>query len=845
MACFLWLAPVFSLAATESAGERMLSVAIPAQPLPQALSSFSSAAHLQLVYVSQIALGKMTGGVSGGLPLTLSLQQLLAGTDLDFTFLNDRTVKLFEHAAPRQPAPASATGPAAAGPEAAAPLDEMIVSANKRREFLGSVPMSISVVSPDELAASGIQGIAGIAALAPGLQYDFSSQYGPGLLSNLAIRGISADKGDATTGVYVDDTPIQTPHTPFGNPYPVAFDLARIEVLRGPQGVLFGRGAEGGAIRFITNEPSTTAASEQYRAEVSATDGAGSSLELGAAAGGPLVDGVMGARLSAWYREDGGFVDRIDPLDGALVDADANRSTTRAVRLSLAYEPDDALRITPSFSHQGVNLHDTPVFFAAPAPLAGDPGEPLRNGKLLRQPAVDDLMLSSLTVNDSTAAGSLTGITSYLDRNAAATVDSTNAAGVDYFGGFGSPLGPEFPVSYADAVPTLSTLHQIQLSQELRMASSDDAPIQWQGGVFYSRLRQNLTRDTYPIATPSDPGILTDDYDVIAETSAFGDLRWSPDPYWNAGAGMRVGWLDAHGSSRAAGFAERGSAPFAQTSHQETLPPTPRLDLAYEPDGRNLFYAAIAKGLRAGGNAGAAIRCGSTETPTSFGPDSVVSFEVGAKNQLLDRRLHIDASVFDIHWNRIQESIEDLCGDTFTTNVGAAASRGFDLDVDALIGDGFNLKMALGFVDVRYTRELNAVDGQVIVARGAVVGGVPSVPAPWTGTLTARYQWPLGGSATAYADAAQIAHSHNPGPFTELEPKSLNYDPRLRADPAYQLLNLGLGVIRSGVNVRLFVDNATNSQPQLQRYADSAGSPLVYAYTFRPRTLGIRGNWAF
>jgi iron complex outermembrane receptor protein len=837
----LWLilaARTHALAADEAPPARAVPTAIPAQPLPQALAAFSASTRLQFVYVSQLALGKVSQAVPAGLPAATSLEQLLRGTDLDFLFLNERTVKLFEH--PRA-AHAPAPGPSRESTGPADSLDEVVVSATKRNEILSTLPMSITVLSPEDLDASGMQGISGIAAVSTGIEYDFSSQYGPGILTNIAIRGISSSKGDATTGIYVDDTPIQTPHTVFGNAYPVTFDLAQVEVLRGPQGVLFGRGAEGGAIRYVTNEPSTTTVSEMYRSEVSTTDHGGTSVEFGAAAGGPLVTDVLGARVSAWYRDDGGYVNRIDPFTGAVVDADANRSASRAVRVSLAFEPNDSLRVTPAFSHQSMNLHDTPSFYANPPPTGI-----LDNGKLLRQPAVDDLTMESLTVVDRMGPANLTAITSYVDRTATATVDSTNEAAVVYFNGFGNPLGPEFPSSYADAVPTLLTLHQIQLTEEIRLASADsEAPIKWLGGIFYSRLRQDATQDTYLIAAPTNPGVLTDDYNTITEGSAFGQARWSLNSYWNLGAGVRVGWLESLGSSHASGFINAGFAPYAQSSHHEVLPPTPRFDLSYQPDGHNLFYTAIAKGFRAGGYAGQGQPCGSSVTPSSFGPDSVWSFEVGAKNQLFDRRLHLDTSLYDIHWNGIQERVQDACGNNFTANAGTARSSGFDFAADALMTDRFHLAVAVGYLDVRYTQTLST-GGQITIFRGSVVGGVPAVPAPWSGTVSARYEWPLTGVTNAFLRAEEIAHSHNPGPFSELEATySSTYDPRLGADPATFLLNLQLGLTWSGVKVHFFVDNATNTQPLLQRYADAPGSALLYAYTLRPRTIGMTGNWTF
>ncbi|HMA00374.1 MAG TPA: hypothetical protein VKP66_20720, partial [Steroidobacteraceae bacterium] len=159
--------------------------------------------------------------------------------------------------------------------------------------------------------------------------------------------------------------------------------------------------------------------------------------------------------------------------------------------------------------------------------------------------------------------------------------------------------------------------------------------------------------------------------------------------------------------------------------------------------------------------------------------------------------------------------------------------------------DQIQLAAAVGYLDVRYTRTLSSMNGTVIVERGTVVGGVPSVPAPWSGTLSARYEWPLAGTTSAYLRAEEIAHSHSSGPFTELDPKSTSYDPRLSADPANYLLNLQLGLTRPGVNVRLFVNNVANARPMLQRYSDAPGSALVYAYTLRPRTVGLTGNWTY
>jgi outer membrane receptor protein involved in Fe transport len=286
--------------------------------------------------------------------------------------------------------------------------------------------------------------------------------------------------------------------------------------------------------------------------------------------------------------------------------------------------------------------------------------------------------------------------------------------------------------------------------------------------------------------------------------------------------------------------------PFAQSSDRETLPPTPRFNLSYQPDSLNLFYAAVAKGFRSGGiNSNRPIECDGSVDPLAYAPDSVWSFELGAKNQLLGSRLQLNTSIFDVRWPGIQEYVYDACGHGLTTNAGEARSTGFDLDMEALVTERLRLTLALGMLDARYLRTVRAANGEVIVDKGTAVGGVPSVPAPWAGTLSARYDWPLVHDAKGYVRIEEIVHSHNPGPFSELDPKYINYDPSLRADPATDLLNLQLGVTWGTSDIKVFVDNALDSLPDLQRDVDAPRSPLAYAYTFRPRTVGVRANWSF
>ena len=812
-----------------------LTADIPAQALAQALEAFAGQTGLQLVYVSALVHGQRSRAVSSGLSASKALGRLLEGTGLQFEYLTPRSVHILAAAMapPKQAVPQI--------PERES-LQEVIVTAEKREESLNVVPISANVLTSADMNAAGIKDISEIAAVTPGVEYDYETQFGPGILTRLAIRGIKSEVGTSTTGVYIDDVPIQSRQSGFANVYPVAFDLAQVEVLRGPQGTLFGAGAEGGAVRFITTEPSVTESSGQYRAEVSQTEYGGLNYETGAAAGGPLVDGRVGLRISAWYRDDGGYVNRVDPFTNATVDSDANRSSSRALRGAMVFTPTESLRITASLSYQSVSLHDSPIFY----PSLSDPSAGVfNNGRLLRQPYTDGFTLASLKFERQFHFAKLTVVTSYFDRPAHAIFDATNEAGILVFGGYGNPMGHGFPASYADAVPDMLSLHQSQQSQEVRLTSADpEAPIQWVAGQFYSLARQVHTEDIYEQGAPGNPGYYDRDHATDTIVSAFAHVNARMSRYWTLSAGVRVDRTRTEETSNARGFAFPDLPPIAQGITYET-PLTPQFSLSYRPNETNFFYATIAKGFRIGGvNTQIPTGC-QTVVPSSYSSDTVWSHEIGAKNLLFDGRLQVAGSIFEIDWNRVQTDFTLDCGFNYVANAGAAKSTGFDLVVNVFPLHALSFNISLGYDNVHFTKTILNPAGEVLADRDAVVGGVPSVPSPWIGAANLRYEWPITQEISEYARIEEIVHSHNPGPFTELDPKAIGYDPRFLADPATNVLNLNLGLIWSKLDLRLFVNNALDAHPLLQPSADAPGSLPTYAHTLTPRTLGLVGAWNF
>jgi iron complex outermembrane recepter protein len=816
-----------------SLGNAVLAHEISAQALPQALDAFARQTGLHLIYVSRLADGHRSGRAPAGLQLSAALDRILAGTGLQYQILNAQTVTILASA----PALAKTAGP---GPSDEV-LTEMVVTATKRAEPLSMVPISVAVLSGDDIDSKGIRTFGDIAAQTPGLQFDFNSGFGPGLLSNISIRGISDIQGSPTIGIYIDDVPIQSTFSTFRNALPFTFDLDRVEVLRGPQGTLFGSSALNGAIRFISNEASTTQVSQFYHLEADDTEGGGPTFETGAAIGGPIVPGIVGGRVSAWYRSEGGYIDRVDPFNDQTVDPNANRSTQKMLRAGITFELGDSLRITPLVTYQSSDLHDAPTFYS----YLSTPGDGIfRSGRLLRQPLRDTFALTSIKLQQRLGPVELTAISAYFNRSASAETDYTNAACATYFGTCGNPLGPAYPISYQQAVPDTLRQQQSAFSQELRIASAaQDARLSWLVGLFLWRTHLNEESDIFAIAAPGNPGVYNTSFFYGLEVSGFAQVSFALTPRWRIGVGTRNGWTRGDSTSVQGGFANIGVTPYSRTIGSFVpLPASPRFDVSYRANEDNVFYAALSKGAR-GGGANEPALCGRNSVPPAYSSDALWNYEIGAKQMLFERHLQLSSSVYYIRWDSIQEHVNDDCGNAYTTNAGAATSTGFDLAVEALPTPRLRLGLTLGRTDARYSRTVFTEGGQVIVERDTVIGAAPSVPSPWTGTIFAQYRQPLTADISAYASANDLVASHNSGPFTDSDPSAVGYAPAIRADPATNRLNLRLGVQGGALDIRLSLDNALNSTPVLHLDSDVNGSSLLYAYTFRPRTIGLVMSW--
>ena len=349
---------------------------------------------------------------------------------------------------------------ATTAPAATGALDEIVVTAQRREQRLEDVPMSITTFSQEQLDQQGLRTIDDLSRLTPGITFMRNGMSSSGNYndedSDISIRGIDSTAGASTTGIYMDDTPIQTRHLQFGtvNPFPALFDLERVEVLKGPQGTLFGAGSEGGTIRFITPEPSLNTYQVYARAEVGQVDGGGQNYEAGLAVGGPIIENVLGFRFSVSYRQDGGWVDRVNytappstpyisnpPYDGLIYDGppsyagttekNANWHDTQTARLALKWAPTDNLTVSPSIYAQTLHYNDTGAYWVS---MSNPSDNTYYNGNAQRDPSTDPWYLGAIKVDWTTPVAHVVSNTSYFSRNQHSVSDYTQWLNTVFFG---------------------------------------------------------------------------------------------------------------------------------------------------------------------------------------------------------------------------------------------------------------------------------------------------------------------------------------------------------------------------------------------------------------------------
>jgi iron complex outermembrane receptor protein len=754
-------------------------------------------------------------------------------------------------------------------------LEEIVVTATRRAERLQDVAVSATAFTQEKLDIQGLRSIDDLTRLTPGVTFQRDATTSAGNFndedSDINIRGVDSTAGSSTVGIYIDDTPIQGRHISFTsfNAFPALFDLERVEVLRGPQGTLFGAGSEAGTVRFIQPSPDLHADSVYVRSELATTQDGAATYELGAAFGAPIVDDTLGFRVSASFREDGGWVDHVNYADHAVTDAHSNYQDTVVVRGALKWAITDTLSVTPSIYYQELKLGDTSAYW----PSLSDPSASnFENGNAQRNPSTDPFYLTAVKIDWDTAFAHLTSNTSYFSRNQHSISDYTQ---------FDRALfGLTLPPPPGDLGTSHDADNQNNFYQELRLQSVDPAAaIVWTTGLFYSHLDENTTEHVFdpnlnaefnaaygvPFCTPQAPcpdgEILTQPISQITDRqyALFGDVTFKVSDLWKLTAGMRASHIAYSGDLVYYGpFLSPTSGPLtplAAVGSNSENPITPKAVVAFQPDPGTLLYASAAKGYRPGGiNGPLSSVCGPNLAqiglaagPELYAADSLWSYELGAKNSLLGGRMQINASAFVIDWSNIQQAVYlPGCGQNFVENLGKVRSVGGEFEMQARPVDALLFDLSVAHVDARYTRTVCAGPAACSGAgavRPVVTEGDRLPGAPWTFLSSAEYDFPAFGKRKPYLRIDFQYTTAQTALQPIQDPNNGVADTTYTGLPETRNLSLRAGLRFRGVDLSLFAKNLTDSHPVMSHTEDTTTSGLFYDHTIRPRTIGITATY--
>lgn len=747
---------------------------------------------------------------------------------------------------------------------------DIVVTATRQAQGLSKVPISIAAYTQETLDQQGVRAVDDIARLTPGVTFNRSDQRNGGA-ANIAIRGISSTVGSATTGIYIDDTPIQIRSIGFSafTPFPAVFDLERVEVLRGPQGTLFGAGSEGGAVRFITPQPDLTQIRSYGRAEIATTRGGDTSYEAGAALNIPVIGDRLAVRASGYYRRDGGYIDRVNYITGNVVEKDSNRTDTVVLQGALAWAPTEQLRITPTVFYQKLTIDDGNYYWE----LLSNPRKGVfRNGNAVANTSKDRFVLPALKAELELGDVVLVSNTSYFDRVQSAINDYTVFEAAIWTGNGFFPAGM--------FAPAFQDNRQKNFTQEVRLQSSDPtARLSWVVGGFYSRNRQvasQLVQDTFlpalieartgvpfevllgqPLVNGLYTFVLDDARSLDKQLAGFAEVSFNVTGKLKLTAGVRV--ADTKFKIRAQFIGPVVGPPVDDTGRQSETPVTPKFGISYQADNNNLFYATAAKGYRIGGyNPAVGVPCGVSPSgdlrpgtplgdiglanrPPLFNSDSVWSYEVGSKNKLFDRRVSIDASAFYIDWKNIQQGVGLRCGFSFTNNNGSATSKGFDIAFQAVILEGLTLGGSVGYTKAEFDDTVRAGPAAV---RNLVTEGNDIALNPWQIYLNGQYDYGLFGNR-GYTRFDYQYQSRQKALTAQTDIRNGGVDPTIPGRVSLHALSLRTGVRFDPFDVSLFVNNVFDTHKALFRQQDTPISGVYRATTIRPRTIGLTATMRY
>ncbi len=735
-------------------------------------------------------------------------------------------------------------------------LEEVIVTATKRAESMQEVGMAITAISDTELERLGAVTLLDFAVRVPNLAMAYEAD-GRFDSSSPSIRGIF---GVGTTGFYFDDTPVNA------SILPRVMDLERIEVLRGPQGSLYGARSMGGTIRMITKQATIGESESKMHATLSSVKEGDQNYNFDGVFNIPVSD-TFAVRVTGYYGSNSGIFDR--EYISQWTDSGGNARQNTGPSFSTSENVDDEIYFGGNVAAKWLFTDDLSLDMKLMGQRVEADGLPFADIDPSsnttprffdsEEPGTDEWYIFSGTFNWHLDAGNVVSTTSWYDRKTSEWEEEHSFLHWLFDVVIGIPIDPLESV--------LNTTEKYKsFVHETRFSSNSDSQLNYTLGVYY----QDAEWDhKYPRAVQTGLAAAIDDFtdfpglghncdfgfclsgdDLIFETMTltkteeiafFGEFTWDFNDRWSVTAGGR--WYDTSITAVNAsdGFANSGPSSYDEKQGESGF--NPKLLLQGNITDEWNVYASAAKGFRVGGVNGNVPPglCGpelddlgvDPSNATTYDSDSLWSYELGFKSTSSDNRVTFNGAMFFIDWSDIQQLNRLACGFQFTQNAGQAESKGFELEILAAPSDGLTLSAAIGYTDA----EITDAGGVAGVAVGDKVQGVPD----WTGTVSVQYIWP------AFDDWEGLfrADGNYYGDSYSANNESVGASARLRE--SWSALNLRTGIINEKYEVILFVDNVTDERASL---ADSRSIAAELPgrqrlVVNRPRTIGLEGRVRF
>jgi len=726
--------------------------------------------------------------------------------------------------------------------------EEILVTARRRAESLTTVPASVTAMSSDFLQKQNIQSFTDYATKIPNLtfQYGQGSDYSSaGFVGGrqTTIRGVS---GANTTAYYINDTPVPSSVSP------QTLDIDRIEILKGPQGTLFGASSMGGNLRFITKQPSLTENSYAVQMQVGGTRSAGVDFAGNAKADLMLAPDKLALHTAFGYTRESGFVTRRFPdASGNLVSKDGQgRSDTYSGAMDLRARLSDSFEATLSGIGQISRLHGFPAAYA-PYPEYKPLSYTVDRDRDVQERSDDRWILGSLVLKYDHDKFDIISSTSYFVRSVHEVEDVTEGNNGYFERELGLDIGHP-------ALPTKNIVKDRRFTQEARLSFNDGAIIPGLSGtvgVFYQHqfnsFRQPAVHVPELLQLPYDVGF---DLDYIADqvfpthldnTAVFGEFYYEIAPKLTLTVGLRKYWITQKADAVISrGALTMGGATLYEARRDKQTGVVPKAVLSYKIGDQGNVYASAAKGFRPGGTQPRLDLCdpelaaiGRTREDTQrFAPDSLWSYEVGVKNRFANGRVSVSAAAFQIDWSNIQQVVSlPVCTFSFTTNAGKARIRGGELEVSGRPFADVPLTIQVG---AGYTDGILQDPGLIQQAPNTRLAQVPR----WTGSVSGYYETPLTDKmnlfiAGDYSYTGSVRVFNGPTTFVTRQPFNfVNANIGVRWGNS-ELLVYGKNLLDERLNLGDLVESGFARREVLP---DGSTQRLPRAAISRPRQLGVQ-----